>query len=162
MISKRIVAEKEILFKGTLRVFGVTNAQHWISWFLDAFAPMVIATSIISVLLVVITLLLFFFLSFCCERCFFLFQMGGLIPNSSIFVIWMFLTAFTLPTITLAFMVSTFFFKSSLAMAVSGMVYFLLYLPYPPIQNFGEALDPNFKILAVNFCFYFNSSTFLF
>lgn len=35
-------------------------------------------------------------------------------------------------------------------MAVSGMIYFLLYLPYPPIQNFGEAINPIFKLSTVS------------
>lgn len=59
---------------------------------------------------------------------------------------------YALPTICFAFLVSIFFSKSSFALNVSMVVFFLLYLIYPPIQNYGESIHSTLKMTAVSKC----------
>lgn len=79
-----------------------------------------------------------------------LFQKGGIIPKSSILAIWLYLVAFSIPTIALAFLLSTIFFKASYATSASALIFFLLYLPYPPIAAFEEDIDPHLKVFLVS------------
>ncbi|KAL0281552.1 UNVERIFIED_CONTAM: hypothetical protein PYX00_002501 [Menopon gallinae] len=126
MVIKKIVAEKENHLKGTMRIYGVYNSQHWIAWFVDAYVPVIMISFILSVMLV----------------------FGNVIPNSDFFLIWLFIVMYALPTICFAFLVSIFFSKSSFALNVSMVIFFLLYLIYPPIQNYGEMIHPTLKLTA--------------
>lgn len=79
------------------------------------------------------------------------FKYGRILAFTNFFVIWIFLIAFILPTITLAFLVSTCFNKASIAAAVSGLLFLLIYMPYPPMSQFEERIDPWLKIFSVGF-----------
>ena len=53
MIIKSIVHEKEMRLKETMRVMGLGNSVHWISWFLDSFAVMFTSCVLLTIILVV-------------------------------------------------------------------------------------------------------------
>ena len=53
MIIKSIVHEKEMRLKETMRVMGLGNSVHWISWFLDSFAIMFTSCVLLTIILVV-------------------------------------------------------------------------------------------------------------
>jgi len=57
MIVKDIVYEKERRLKEVMKVMGLGNTVHWVSWFITSFVMM-----IISVLLLVIVLKVPYFL----------------------------------------------------------------------------------------------------
>jgi ATP-binding cassette subfamily A (ABC1) protein 1 len=60
MIIKSIVYEKERRLKETMRVMGLGNGVHWLSWFLDSFVVMIFSSGLLSLLLKVIYSLLLF------------------------------------------------------------------------------------------------------
>ena len=53
MIIKSIVYEKEQRLKETMRVMGLGNAVHWISWFIDSFALMSFSAFLLTIILTV-------------------------------------------------------------------------------------------------------------
>ena len=55
MIIKSIVHEKEMRLKETMRVMGLGNGVHWLSWFLDSFAMMFTSCVLLTIILVVST-----------------------------------------------------------------------------------------------------------
>ena len=55
MIIKSIVYEKERRLKETMRVMGLGNLVHWVSWFIDSFAVMMFSSGMLSLLLKVST-----------------------------------------------------------------------------------------------------------
>ena len=59
MIIKSIVHEKEMRLKETMRVMGLGNSVHWISWFLDSFAVMFTSCVLLTIILVVSDILIF-------------------------------------------------------------------------------------------------------
>ena len=59
MIIKSIVYEKERRLKETMRVMGLSNGVHWVSWFLDSFVVMIFSSGMLSLLLKVSMILPF-------------------------------------------------------------------------------------------------------
>ena len=59
MIIKSIVYEKEKRLKETMRVMGLGNGVHWVSWFVDSFVVMIFSAGLLSLLLKVSTFLSF-------------------------------------------------------------------------------------------------------
>ena len=53
MIIKSIVHEKEMRLKETMRVMGLGNGVHWISWFIDSFTVMFVSCVLLTLILVV-------------------------------------------------------------------------------------------------------------
>ena len=51
MIIKSIVYEKERRLKETMRVMGLGNLVHWVSWFIDSFVVMMFSSGMLSLLL---------------------------------------------------------------------------------------------------------------
>ena len=51
MIIKSIVYEKEKRLKETMRVMGLGNGVHWVSWFIDSLVVMAFSTFLLSLLL---------------------------------------------------------------------------------------------------------------
>ena len=74
MIIKSIVYEKEKRLKETMRVMGLSNGVHWVSWFLDSFIVMFFSSGMLSLLLKVSTttlvLLAYYYMYsiYSCER----------------------------------------------------------------------------------------------
>ena len=53
MIIKSIVYEKEQRLKETMRVMGLGNGVHWVSWFIDSFGVMVLSAFMLTIILCV-------------------------------------------------------------------------------------------------------------
>ena len=53
MIIKSIVYEKEQRLKETMRVMGLGNTVHWVSWFIDSFALMSFSAFLLTIILTV-------------------------------------------------------------------------------------------------------------
>ena len=51
MIIKSIVYEKERRLKETMRVMGLGNGVHWVSWFIDSLVVMMFSSGMLSILL---------------------------------------------------------------------------------------------------------------
>merc|ERR1719319_2172025 len=70
-----------------MRVMGLGNGVHWVSWFLDSFAMMFTSCVLLTLILVY----------------------GNILENSAPSLVFCFMLTYTVSTITLAFFLSTLF-----------------------------------------------------
>ena len=108
MLVQYIVYEKEQGLKEVTRLMGLSNAVHWVAWFISAFIQM-------QVIAVLTTLIL---------------KLGNVLPQSNFFLIWAFLTLYNIANIMFSFLVSVLYSKAKVAAACAGIIYFLTYVPY--------------------------------
>jgi len=66
------------------------------------------------------------------------------------FVLFLFLTVFTIATIIQCFMFSVFFSRANLAAACAAIFYFIGYLPYALVVQWEEYMRNWHKVLAVS------------
>ena len=121
MIVKGIVYEKETRLKEVMKVMGLGNTIHWVSWFITSFIILFVAGIVLS----------------------FILKFGDVLAKSNIFVIIFLFFSYVIPTITFCFLISVFFSKANLASAVAGIVFFVLYLPYVLYLAWDEQIDSN-------------------
>lgn len=125
-----IVYEKEQRLKEVMKMMGLSNAVHWVAWFITSLAVMSITVSLLVVIL----------------------KYGKVLYYSDPLVVWVFLMMFAVVTIVFCFLISVFFSKAKLAAACGGIVYFLTYLPYVFIsirEGIGSAnVSANEKMAA--------------
>ncbi|KAF7256750.1 hypothetical protein EG68_06325 [Paragonimus skrjabini miyazakii] len=107
--TKYIVEEKEQRLKEFTRIMGLSTTIHWLGWF-------TITAAIMMVSVLAITLVLKF---------------GNLIPAANYIMLLCFFLSYIVAVIALIFLCSTFFTQANLGAVVTGMVYFILFLPTP-------------------------------
>ncbi|XP_042650742.1 phospholipid-transporting ATPase ABCA7 isoform X2 [Tyto alba] len=108
MIIKGVVHEKETRLKETMKTMGLSSGILWLSWFLSSFIPFLLSSALLVLIL----------------------KLGNILPYSDPAVIFLFLSTFSVATISQCFLISTFFLRANLASACGGIIYFSLYLPY--------------------------------
>ncbi|CAH8431328.1 unnamed protein product [Schistosoma rodhaini] len=111
LITKYIVEEKENYIKEFTKIMGFTNTTHWLSWFSSTFI-------IVLPITIIITLIL---------------KYGNIFIISSIFIIFFLLISYIISIIMFCFLCSIFFQKSNLSAIVTGLFYFIIYIPIPLI-----------------------------
>lgn len=112
-IIKNIAIERETLLKESMKMMGLTSSMHWASWFTKSFILLLIPFTINCIL---------FTTTFITDT--------PIFPHSNPLIIWIFLIIFIFSTVTFAFAISVFFEKSSNAVNVGPMIYFLSILPH--------------------------------
>uniref|UniRef100_A0A0X3Q4R1 ABC transporter domain-containing protein n=1 Tax=Schistocephalus solidus TaxID=70667 RepID=A0A0X3Q4R1_SCHSO len=105
---RAIVYEKECRLKEFTKVMGMGNFVHWLNWWTVSCVTMG-APSLCTALV---------------------FKFGGIFPNSDFFVILCCLLAYLWSIIPQAFFVSVFYTKANFAAVVSGIFYFVMFIPY--------------------------------
>ncbi|KAM6041610.1 phospholipid-transporting ATPase ABCA7 [Chlamydotis macqueenii] len=108
MIIKGVVHEKETRLKETMKTMGLSSGILWLSWFLSSLIPFLLSSALLVLIL----------------------KLGNILPYSDPAVIFLFLSTFSVATISQCFLISTFFPRANLASACGGIIYFSLYLPY--------------------------------
>jgi ATP-binding cassette subfamily A (ABC1) protein 1 len=126
MMVKDIVYEKERRLKEFMRVMGLSNGIHWLSWFITSFVIMFVIICLLCIIL----------------------KYGRITSYSDITCLLVFFICFTIATITQCFFFSIFFDKANLAAVVAGILYFLFYLPYTILVNYDDVILPWQKFLA--------------
>ncbi|KAL2090306.1 hypothetical protein ACEWY4_014994 [Coilia grayii] len=126
MIIKCVVYEKEARLKETMRIMGLGTGMLWLSWFISSYVPFLISAAMLVSLL----------------------KVGDILPYSDPVVVFFFLAAFATATISLCFLISTFFSRANLASACGGLLYFTLYLPYVPCVAWRDHLTTTHRVLA--------------
>ncbi|GIY08391.1 phospholipid-transporting ATPase ABCA1 [Caerostris darwini] len=109
MIIKSIVYEKEHRLKEVMKVMGLNNGVLWLAWFIKSILSMTASCFLLMIILVY----------------------GNVMENSDPGVIFVFLLCYSVSTIMLSFLFSTLFSRANLAAAAGGMLFFLIYIPYP-------------------------------
>jgi ATP-binding cassette subfamily A (ABC1) protein 1 len=109
-----------------MRVMGLSNGIHWLSWFITSFVVMFFIICLLCIIL----------------------KFGKITTYSDISCLIVFFTCFTIATITQCFLFSIFFNRANLAAVVAGILYFLFYLPYTILVNYVDVILPWQKFLA--------------
>jgi ATP-binding cassette subfamily A (ABC1) protein 1 len=126
MMVKDIVYEKEKRLKEFMRVMGLSNGIHWLTWFITSFAVMYFITFLLALLL----------------------KYGEILQHSDITVLFVFFACFSASTICQCFLFSVFFNKANIASVLAGIFFYILYLPYTILINYQDVLVTWHMILA--------------
>lgn len=116
---------------------GLTNAVHWLAWFI---------TSII--MMMVTTVILVFVLKF-----------GYILRYSDPFLVFIFLSVFTISTIMFCFLVSVFFSRANVAAACGGLIYLTTYLPYIMLTIFEDHVSKSHLVAGVSTVHFSSNNT---
>ncbi|XP_043914151.1 ATP-binding cassette sub-family A member 2 [Protopterus annectens] len=108
MMIQHIVAEKEHRLKEVMKMMGLSNAVHWVAWFITGFVQLSVSVTALTAIL----------------------KYGKVLMHSDPFIIWLFLSIYAVATIMFCFLVSVLYSKAKLASACGGIIYFLSYVPY--------------------------------
>ncbi|CAJ0963995.1 unnamed protein product, partial [Mesorhabditis belari] len=125
MLVKNIVYEKEHKLKELMRIMGLGDTIHFLSW---AFISFVLNT--ISVL--VISLILW---------------IGNLLGHTNFFIIFMVLMLFALSSIALSLLITTFFSSSNIATATTAFIVLLFSFPFMLSKNINSSLYAKVTLL---------------
>ncbi|CAF1095920.1 unnamed protein product [Adineta ricciae] len=126
MNVKDIVHEKERRLKEIMRIMGLKDSVHWLTWF-------ILCTTVMLLIALLLALLLKF---------------GKLTQFSDLGILIVFFISYTFATITQCFLISVFFNRANLAACGAGIIYFLLYLPYTILINYDTQVKTWQKIIA--------------
>ncbi|XP_052239441.1 ATP-binding cassette sub-family A member 2-like isoform X2 [Dreissena polymorpha] len=108
MLVQSIVYEKEQRLKEVMKMMGLSNAVHWLAWFLTTFVQF-------TVTMIGLTAML---------------KYGQVLIHSDPFLVFTTLELFAIATISFCFLISTLYSKAKVAAACAGIIYFLTYVPY--------------------------------
>ena len=106
---------------------GLGNGVHWVAWFINSSALMLVTIIILVVIL----------------------KGGRVLWHSNPMIIFLFMFAFMMATIMLCFLITVFFARANLAAACGGIIFFLTYLPYVFVRWFEEYMLTWHKALVV-------------
>nr|CAH8833395.1 unnamed protein product [Trichobilharzia regenti] len=142
LTTKFIIEEKENHTKEFTAIMGFTNFMHWFAWFSGIFFIALPVTIIISVIL----------------------KYGNIIILSNIFIIICLFLSYIISIIMFSFLCSTLFKQANLGAIVTGMFYFIIYLPTPLILANEKLISETVIFIAslsnqVAFCLGFYSLT---
>ncbi|CAL8076397.1 unnamed protein product [Calicophoron daubneyi] len=108
MINARfIVGEKERSFKKFTTFMGMSNTLHWLGWASQMIFLMFPTTTWMTVIL----------------------KHGNIIPMCNGVMLFLFILSYNLSVIALTLLCSTFFQNANLAAIVTGLTYFIFFLP---------------------------------
>ncbi|XP_055909470.1 phospholipid-transporting ATPase ABCA1-like isoform X2 [Eupeodes corollae] len=153
---KYITAEKEKQLKEVMKIMGLQNWLHWTAWFVKGFLMMGFSSLLITTILMVINLRDLKKHAFTKTRLV-IFQIKwsdgvGVLTHSSFTAVFFFFLIFTIATNTFCFMLATLFSKASTAAAITGLIWFILYIPYTFFQLNYEGLALATKLLWSLLC----------
>lgn len=113
-----IGTEKERQLKEAMQIMGMPGWLHWVGWFVRSMLYMAVSVTLMVVMITV--------------------RWTGdsvaVLTHTDWTVLWVYLMVYAISAVTFCFMMSTFFAKANLAAAVSGLVWFTLYLVYMFVQ----------------------------
>ena len=130
MTTRAVVREKETRLKEFMKMMGVGEGLLRLSWFIHSM--IVLMFSVVG-----ITLLL---------------KLGGILPATNGFILFLFLTQYAVVMLSYSFLVSAFFNNANLAACVSALLYFMVFFAHVSIVPKLDSLSPVAIGLCVSWC----------
>ncbi|PAV58364.1 hypothetical protein WR25_00690 [Diploscapter pachys] len=131
LLVKNIVYEKEQKLKEHMRIMGLGDAIHFLSWASVSFVLNVVSVILISVLLVY----------------------GNIYPNTDITLLLVFFTLFVFSSISFSALLTTFFTNANISAAITCVVYFLFFYPFYLSKKNKDSTFTKFTVfLKETFC----------
>ncbi|KAM9305170.1 phospholipid-transporting ATPase ABCA3 [Gastrophryne carolinensis] len=112
-IVRALALEKEHKLKEYMRVMGLNSWLHSTAWFIHFFLLLLVSVFFVTLLL-----------------CIQVSGQGAVLTRSDPTLVFVYLMAFAVSTISFSFMISSFFSKANIAAAAGGFLYFFSYIPY--------------------------------
>uniref|UniRef100_A0A6E8VSN7 ABC transporter domain-containing protein n=1 Tax=Anopheles coluzzii TaxID=1518534 RepID=A0A6E8VSN7_ANOCL len=134
---KFITLEKEKQLKESMKVMGLNGWIHWTAWFVRTITLLTCSVTLVTVLL-----------SF------------NLTTNTNVaifqfsnrFLIWLFLFVYSITTIMLCFMISTFFSKANIASGMAGIIWFYSLTPFHLTYGSYDSMSLAAKLASSLWC----------
>ncbi|XP_065364636.1 phospholipid-transporting ATPase ABCA3-like isoform X2 [Calliphora vicina] len=121
-IVKYITAEKEKQLKEVMKIMGLNNWIHWTAWFVKSFIMLGISAILITILMKIRWA-----------------DDVAVLTHADWSVLLFFMLIYIITSICFCFMMATFFSKASTAAAVTGLVWFIAYMPFSfTIQTYDD------------------------
>ncbi|KAG0722166.1 ATP-binding cassette sub-family A member 3 [Chionoecetes opilio] len=136
-IVKSVVYEKEKKLKESMKIMGLQNWLHWSAWFVKSFMFLASSTVLITILL-----------------CTHWHGSGSLavLNQSDPSLVLVFFLLYTVTAICFCFFLSTLFSKANSAAAITGLVWFLSYVPYTVLRPRYASLTQGNKLALCLLC----------
>ncbi|BFG01721.1 ATP-binding cassette sub-family A member 3 [Drosophila madeirensis] len=128
-ITKYITAEKEKQLKEVMKIMGLSNWLHWTAWFVKSFIMLTISAILIAILVKINWS-----------------EDVAVLTHANFSALLFFLIIYIIASICFCFMMATFFSKASTAAAVTGLIWFIAYIPYSFTINTYDDLSLGTKL----------------
>ncbi|XP_030379886.1 ATP-binding cassette sub-family A member 3 isoform X2 [Scaptodrosophila lebanonensis] len=128
-ITKYITGEKEKQLKEVMKIMGLNNWIHWTAWFVKSFIMLTISAVLIALFLKIQWT-----------------EKVSVLTYADFSVLVVFLIVYVITSICFCFMLATFFSKASTAAAVTGLLWFIAYIPFSFTVNTYDDLSLGTKL----------------
>ncbi|XP_037723613.1 ATP-binding cassette sub-family A member 3 isoform X1 [Drosophila subpulchrella] len=128
-ITKYITAEKEKQLKEVMKIMGLSNWLHWTAWFVKSFIMLTISAILIAILVKINWT-----------------EGVAVLTHANFTALVFFLIIYIIASICFCFMMATFFSRASTAAAVTGLIWFIAYIPYSFTINTYDDLSLTAKL----------------
>ncbi|KAH8409301.1 hypothetical protein KR009_012305 [Drosophila setifemur] len=128
-ITKYITAEKEKQLKEVMKIMGLSNWLHWTAWFVKSFIMLTISAILIAILVKINWS-----------------EDVAVLTHANFTALVFFLIIYIVASICFCFMMATFFSRASTAAAVTGLIWFIAYIPYSFTINTYDDLSLTSKL----------------
>ncbi|XP_017124894.1 phospholipid-transporting ATPase ABCA3 isoform X2 [Drosophila elegans] len=128
-ITKYITAEKEKQLKEVMKIMGLSNWLHWTAWFVKSFIMLTISAILIAILVKINWS-----------------EGVAVLTYANFSALVFFLIIYIMASICFCFMMATFFSRASTAAAVTGLIWFIAYIPFSFTINTYDSLSLTAKL----------------
>lgn len=122
-IVRNLVHEKERRLRESMKMMGLRNWIHWLSWFTMYLSFIVVSFAVCTIL----------------------FKTGKVLKASEPTVIFVYLLLYGIASINFCFLISVFFTKASTGAAAGGIIWFCSYIPYLFVAPRYDTMSVNTK-----------------
>ncbi|XP_063687941.1 phospholipid-transporting ATPase ABCA3-like isoform X2 [Bolinopsis microptera] len=122
-VVRAVVTEKEKRIKEAMKIMGLSGWVHAVGWYIEIMMVMIIPVILIAI----------------CLR-------YGLYLYSDPSLLFVFLLAYTIASISFSFLICTLFSRANVAAGAAGVFWFLNYSPYFFLQQFYENMSVSQKL----------------
>lgn len=110
-----------------MKMMGVNPFSHFLAWFLESSAFLMITVIILTIIL----------------------KSSGVLPKSDAFVIFLYLSDYALSILAISFLVSSFFDKTNIAGLSGSLIYIICFFPFIVVMCLEENLSIFVKSMLV-------------
>jgi ABC-type multidrug transport system ATPase subunit len=118
LLVKEIVYEKQERLRDVMRIMGLKTWVYWSSWVCSAMIQMTALVGIMTFIL-------------CASK---------VLKHSDPLVVFLFFWLYSLATVSLSMLISSFFSRAKVAAACAGLAYYCAYMPYSIFNRFEDVL----------------------
>ncbi|XP_051937575.1 glucosylceramide transporter ABCA12 [Hippocampus zosterae] len=116
---KKLVYERELGLHEYMKMMGVNPLSHFVAWFLDCAAHLMVTVIILTLIL----------------------KHGGILVHSNGFILFLYLCDYGLTVLAFSFLISSFFDKTSIAGLSGSLLYIICFFPFIVVMAVESSLN---------------------